>query len=278
MTEEPAKRSLREAEAVRRLLEADMSYRNIQLFFNLSVRDAYYRAVEHLIVDPHCKNSRGRPKEVYEPLTAAQKLAILDLMYFGYDVIEIKIRTKLHIDSICEFLFDSDMAFGYRYCCLNSCGKPFVYIDNEPMYCNDCARERKKDNIVLRTLNVDYKLQEPPPCRKSEEYKSFNRQLGFVHKEMILAASEPHFFGRGAADNVTKMVDAIEQSVRTGVPLVDPSRFFESFLPYIDNLKRAIFRLDAIMNNKKAERALGGPRKAAPCVRQTKQRNVRDNA
>jgi hypothetical protein len=279
MTDEPAKRSLQEAEAVRRLLEAGMSYRNIQLFFSLSVRDAYYRAVEHLIIDPHCKNSRGRPKEVYEALTASQKLAILEIMYFGHDVIEIKNRSKLHIDSIAEFLFDSDMGFGYRYCCLSTCGKPFVYIDNEPMYCNDCARERKQNNIVERTLNVTYKLQEAPACRKSEEYKSFNRQLGLVHKEKILTASEPHFFGRGAADNVERMVAAIEQSVRNGVPLADPSRFFESFHPYVDNMKRAIARLDHIMNNNEAARSdRGEPRKAASIARQVKQRNLRTNA
>ncbi len=278
MTDEPAKRSLQEAEAVRRLLEAGMSYRNIQLFFSLSVRDAYYRAVEHLIIDPHCKNSRGRPKEVYEALTATQKLAILELVYFGHDIIEIKNRSKLHIDSICEFLFDSDMAFGYRYCCLIACGKPFVYIDNEPMYCNDCATERKQNNIVTRTLNVTYKLQELPACRKSEEYKSFNRQLGLVNKEKILAASEPHFFGRGAADNVARMVEAIEQSMRTGVPLADPTLFFESLLPYIDNMKRAIVRLDQIMNNKEAVRnACGEPRKASLIARQVKQRNLRTN-
>ncbi len=278
MTEEPTKRSLREAEAVRRLLEAGMSYRNIQLFFSLSVRDAYYRAVEHLIVDPHCKNNRGRPKEIYEAVTASQKLIILELMYFGYDVIEIKNRSKIHIDSICEFLFDSDMSFGYRYCCLSSCGKPFVYIDNEPMYCNDCARERKQDNIVPRTLNVTYKLQKPSAGRKSEEYKSFNRQLGLVHKEKILAASEPHFFGRGAADNVVRMVDAIERGFRTDAPLADPSRFIEPFLTYINNVKSAIHRLDAIMDKKpEGRRDLIGGRKAMSTVQRPKQRNVRAN-
>ncbi len=278
MPEESGKRSLREAEAVRRLLEAGMSYRNIQLFFSLSVRDAYYRAVAHLIVDPRCKNSRGRPREVYGALTGAQKLAILDTMYMGHDIIEITNKSKLNIDSICEFLFDNDMAFGYRYCCLPSCGKPFVYIDNEPMYCNDCAKERKQVNIVSRTLNVAYRLQELPPSRKTEEYKSFNRQLGQTHKEKILAVSEPHFFGRGAADNVTKMVDAIEQSVRTGVPLVDPSRFFEPFLPYIENFKKAIFRLDSIMNNRGDRSALRNQRTATSSVPQAVQRNVRDNA
>jgi hypothetical protein len=279
MPEELGKRALREAEAVRRLLEAGMSYRNIQLFFSLSVRDAYYRAVEHLIIDPHCKNGRGRPKEVYGALTADQKLAILELMYVGHDIIEIKNKSKLNIDSICEFLFDNDMAFGYRYCCLPSCGKPFVYIDNEPMYCNDCAKERKQENIVPRTLNVSYRLQILPPSRKPEEYKSFNRQLGQTHKEKILAASEPHFFGRGAADNIARMVDAIEQSIQTGVPLVDQSKFFESFLPYIDNVREAIGRLDEIMNSRGAARsAISGPRKAVTIARPAKQRTHRTNA
>jgi hypothetical protein len=279
MPEEPGKQSLREAEAVRRLLEAGMSYRNIQLFFSLSVRDAYYRAVAHLIIDPHCKNGRGRPKEVYEALTGAQKLAVLDLMYGGHDIIEITNKSGLNIDSICEFLFDSDMAFGYRHCCLSSCGKSFVYIDNEPMYCNDCAKERKQENIVPRTLNVSYKLQKLPACRKSEEYRSFNKQLGLAHKEKVLVASEPHFFGRGAADNVVRMVDAIEQSVRTGVPLVDPSRFIEPFLAYIHNMKKAIDRLDALTGDKKADQGAGSSaHKGAPIGRKNKQRNLRINA
>jgi hypothetical protein len=276
MAEEPGKRSLREAEAVRRLLEAGMSYRNIQLFFSLSVRDAYYRAVAHLIIDPHCKNGRGRPKEVYGALTGVQKLAILEIMYFGHDIIEIANKSKLNIDSICEFLFDNDMAFGYRYCCLPSCGKPFVYIDNEPMYCNDCAKERKQENIVPRTLNVAYRLQVLPPGRKTEEYKSFNRQLGQTHKGKILAASEPHFFGRGAVDNVARMVDAIEEGVRAGTVLIAPSRFVEPFIPYIDNMKKAIDRLDAIINTKGARSAICSHQRSIPSDRQAKQRNAKD--
>lgn len=278
MPEEPGKRSLREAEAVRRLLEAGMSYRNIQLFFSLSVRDAYYRAVEHLIIDPHCKNGRGRPKEVYGALTGAQKLAILELMYVGHDIIEITNRSRLNIDSICEFLFDNDMAFGYRYCCLPSCAKPFVYIDNEPMYCNDCAKERKQENIVPRTLNVAYGLQVLPPSRKPEECKSFNRQLGQMHKEKILAASEPHFFGRGAADNIARMVDAIEDGVRNGHALIDQSRFVEPFIPYIENMKKAIGRFETIINTKEARKASGDRRRAASTVMKARQRNVRADA
>jgi hypothetical protein len=234
------------------------------------VRDAYYRAVAHLIIDPHCKNGRGRPKEVYGALTGVQKLAILEIMYFGHDIIEIANKSKLNIDSICEFLFDNDIAFGYRYCCLPSCGKPFVYIDNEPMYCNDCARERKQENIVPRTLNVAYRLQEPPPSRKTEEYKSFNRQLGQTHKEKILTASEPHFFGRGAADNIARMVDAIEQGVRAGHVLIDPSRFVEPFIPYIDDMKKAIIRLDAIVNAKEARNVILRQQKSVSKDRQAK--------
>jgi hypothetical protein len=58
--------------------------------------------------------------------------------------------------------------------------------------------------------------------------------------------------------------------------LIDPCRFVEPFMPYIDDMKKAIVRLDAIVNAKEARNVILGQQKGVPKERQGRQRNVRD--
>lgn len=160
-------------DVVRRLLSAGMANKYLHMMISDEMR---------ISLDEIIKKQPGRPQKIFPGLDPGQRLAVLELLYDGKDIVDISQKTKTNINSIAQFLFseDSGIYFGYLKC--NKCKSTYVWEKDHS--CPKCQAFVGLGN--LRARAVEYSHDGVAPSRTRTNERVFSIKLLAVQILMLV--------------------------------------------------------------------------------------------
>lgn len=235
---------LKQVEAYWCLRKANLSIKYAEYYFDLSIRQAANLAQTGCVDD--WDHGIGRPKiKCDKPLTWDERLLVVELFYYGYDLLSIQRVSGLDINKIHFFLFMDDTWYGYDVC---PCGQQYVFLGSSRklLRANKCASCQSKKSSEIDAKDVSYRLPKQPLNKTDETRKYFNSQILPIMRDKIVQMCALHKLGNEFLQRGKTFLQ--EMQSQGDRYCVSSSAFYQMFAGYAKGLQPIAGKLSDVMS------------------------------